>query len=148
MTDQPSPTIETPLVALEPAPPATGVGALLEVADARLAEISHLAARLGEVSGQAQVAALNLALELARDGGARAETENALAEEVRRLAERAEAVARRLPGIVERIQSAHRAALDRIAAPGAAGEPGAPAEEAEAADGEPPPAPDDAGAGA
>lgn len=117
MTDQPSSTIETPLEAPGPAPAAAGLEALLEVADARLAEIAHLAARLGEVSGQAQVAALNLSLELARDGGASAETENALAEEVRRLAERAEAAALRLPGIVARIEAAHRAARALLGAP-------------------------------
>jgi hypothetical protein len=121
MTELSSSTIEAPVAAPEPGPGAAGAAALLEVADARLAEISHLAARLGEVSGQAQVAALNLSLELARDGGARAETQNALAEEVRRLAERAEAVALRLPGIVERVEAAHRAARDRLEAPGATG---------------------------
>lgn len=141
MTDQPSSTIETPLLEPEPEPAASGVEALIEVADARLAEITHLAARLGEVSGQAQVAALNLSLELARDGGARAETENALAEEVRRLAERAEAVALRLPGIVERVKAAHRAVRERVAAPGAEAVAAPPA-----ADAAPPG--DDAGAGA
>ena len=95
------------------------VASLLDVADARAAEIAHLAARLVEVSGRAQVAALNVSLEIARDGGARAETESAFAEEVRRLAERVEAVAQRLPRIVGRLEAAHREVRDRLGAPGA-----------------------------
>ena len=72
----------------------------LEVANGRLAELSLLAARLAEVAGQANMAALNISVELSRDGTAKETTLTALADEVRRLAERTDAATQRLPRVV------------------------------------------------
>lgn len=86
----------------------------LDVTKARMAELSHLAIRLGEIGGQAQVAALNVAIEVSRDGVASQDTLTTFADEVRRFAERVDAVAQRVIVVVQKVQGAHCEVLDAI----------------------------------
>jgi len=92
---------------------------VLDATEARLTELSHLSARLDEVGSQAHVAALNVAIEISRDGEAKQETLTTFADEVRRFAERVEAVARRLTVVVEAVRDDHRLARGALDTPGA-----------------------------
>jgi methyl-accepting chemotaxis protein len=86
----------------------------LDATRSRMTELPHLAKRLGEIGGQAQAAALNVAIEVSRDGSASQDTLTVFADEVRRFAERTEAIAQRVNIVVEKAQSAHRDVLATI----------------------------------
>lgn len=86
----------------------------LDISKTRMTELAHLATRLGEIGGQAQVAALNVAIEVSRDGAANQDTLTTFADEVRRFAERIEAVAQRVIVVVQKAQAAQGGVLDAI----------------------------------